>query len=521
MSDTRFMRGHSASGTGGNVAVMTTSPAAVADSSATPPHPPQAADTVSGRAGTIAVVVVLVAAFMDLLDATIVSVAAPAIQTGLHASGSALQWMVAGYTLALGGGLITGGRIGDQYGRRKIFLIGLTGFILASTLCALSGSAGVLIAMRVLQGLAGGLMVPQVFGIIRSSFAPAARAKAFGAYGAVLGLASIAGPLLGGLLVDVNLFGLGWRTIFWVNVPIGVIGLALGAKFLPTSPPESASHRTGLDLIGAALASLTAVLVLLPLVQGRDQGWPWWGFVLLGASPITAALFLGREERLACRGGEPILNPALLRNRAFASGLASSLLFFGAIGPFFLCLSLYLQLGTGRSAWQTGLVMLPYAVGSILTSGIGVALAAKAGRALLITGSLVLAASQLMLWQVVRDGAQPSYWLLALPLFIGGLGLGLAAPILINVILAGIPGRDAGAAGGVLTTVNQIGGAAGVAVLVTLFFSALGQPRAHGASRLEGFSHALATILPWQVGLYIVAALLMLLLPKKAADHQQ
>jgi len=171
------MRGHSASGTGGNVAVMTPSPAAVADSSATPPHPPQAADTVSGRAGTIAVVVVLVAAFMDLLDATIVSVAAPAIQTSLHASGSALQWMVAGYTLALGASLITGGRIGDQYGRRKIFLIGLIGFILASTLCALAGSAGVLIAMRILQGLAGGLMVPQVFGIIRSSFAPAARPR--------------------------------------------------------------------------------------------------------------------------------------------------------------------------------------------------------------------------------------------------------------------------------------------------------------------------------------------------------
>jgi len=390
----------------------------------------------------------------------------------------------------------------------------LTGFIGASALCALAGSAGVLIAMRVLQGLAGGLMVPQVFGIIRSSFAPAARAKAFGAYGAVLGLASVAGPLLGGLLVDADLFGLGWRTIFWVNVPIGVIGLALGAKFLLAARPESAA--ASLDLLGAALASLTAVLVLLPLIQGRDQGWPWWGFALLGCSPITAALFHGREKRLARCGGQPILTPTLLHNRSFASGLASSILFFGAIGPFFLCLSLYLQLGTGRSAWQTGLVILPYALGSILTSGVGVALASKAGRALLITGSLVLAASQLLLWQVVRDGAQPGYWPLALPLFIGGLGLSLTAPILINVILAGVPGRDAGAAGGVLTTVNQIGNAAGIAVLVTLFFAALGRPGAPGSSnRLEGFSHALAAVLPWQVGLYIVAALLMILLAKK------
>jgi len=264
------------------------------------------------------------------------------------------------------------------------------------------------------------------------------------------------------------------------------------------------------------------VLVLLPLIQGRDQGWPWWGFALLGCSPITAALFLSREKRLARRGGQPILTPALLHNRSFASGLASSILFVGAIGPFFLCLSLYLQLGTGRSAWQTGLVILPYALGSIVTSGVGVALAGKAGRALLITGSLVLSASQLLLWQVVRDGAQPGYWLLALPLFIGELGLGLAAPILINVILAGVPGRDAGAAGGVLTTVNQIGNAAGIAILVTLFFAALGRPGAPGSPHpLDGFSHALTTVLPWQVGLYIVAALLMLLLPKKSADHQQ
>ncbi|MFH8350347.1 MFS transporter [Streptomyces sp. NPDC018045] len=495
----------------GGRATATTPTVQTAPQRAPKPEPESQPAPVSGSSAVIALAVVLVASFMELLDATIITVAAPAIAEGLGAGEATLQWTVAGYTLALGAGLITGGRVGDQFGRRRVFLIGLAAFAVTSSACALAPDPAVLVATRVAQGLAGGLMVPQVFGIIRSSFAPAARAKAFGAYGAVLGLASVAGPLLGGVLVDADAFGLGWRTIFWVNVPVAAVGLVLGVRFLPES------HTTGrarLDLPGAALAATAAVSVLLPLVQGHEWGWPWWSFALLALAVPVTVLFLGRERRLVTRGGQPVLDPGLLRVRAFSSGLAASALFFGAIGSFFLLLSLYLQYGTGRSALSAGAVILPYAVGSTLTSGVGVQLAPRIGRLLLVTGSLVLAASQLLLLLVVRGGAEPSYWHLAWPLFIGGLGLGLTSPSLVNVVLAGVPARDAGAAGGVLTTVGQIGNAIGVAVLGVGFFSTLDETSAAGAPPLTAYGDALSSVLPWQITFYVVAAALMLLLPR-------
>lgn len=441
--------------------------------------------------------VVLFASFMDLLDGTIVMVAAPAIAADLAATEAQLQWMVAGYALALGSGLITGGRLGDDHGRRKVFLASLAAFAVASVACALAVGPEMLIGTRVLQGLAGGLMVPQVFGIIRSSFEPARMARALGAFGAVQGLAAVAGPLLGGFLVDADLFGLGWRAIFWVNVPIAAVALALGLRVLPESTRQ---HRVALDAVGALLAGAAVFLVLVALVQGREWGWPWWGHAMLGAGVLLLVGFLRHERAVVRRGGQPVLDPALLRVRSFAAGLLVSLFFFGAIAALFLTLSVHLQAASGRSAWETGLVMLPYAIGSIVTSGIGVALAARAGRALLVGGSLLLAASQALLWVLVRDGGDPGYWPLATALFIGGLGLGLAVPILVNVVLAGVPGEDAGAAGGVLTTVNQIGGAAGIAVIGTVFFAG------------SGF----ATVVLIELALYLLAAALMLLLPRTA-----
>lgn len=475
--------------------------------------PRATSSTVTGGRAQVALLVVLFASFMDLLDATIVTVAAPSVAAELPATQSQLQWILAAYPLALGSGLITGGRIGDEFGRRRVFLASLVAFALTSAACALAPSAGMLIAMRAVQGLAGGVMVPQVFGIIRSSFAPASMARAFGAFGAVQGLASVAGPLLGGALVAADLWDLAWRTIFWVNVPVGAVALVLGIRVLPES---SAPRRARLDLAGAALSALAIALILLPLVQGRDWGWPWWGWLLLAAGGGLLAGFGWHEHALAARGGAPVLPPALLRTRSFTAGLAAAVLFFGALGSFFLVLSLYLQAGTGRSAWQTGLVILPYAIGSIVTSGVGVRLAARAGRSLLVTGSLLLAASQAVLWALVRDGGSPGYWPLGAALLLGGLGLGLAAPILVNVVLAGVPGRHAGAAGGALSTVNQIGGATGVAVLGTVFFAALAPAR----SAAETFGDALATVLPIQMAVYLVAALLMLALPGRAGTHR-
>lgn len=497
------------SATGVSVIVMTSSPSPQAG-------PP--AGVLTNRATVTVPLVVLLASFMDLLDATIVVVAGPAIAGDLGASSAQLQWVIAGYVLALGAGLITGGRIGDQYGRRLVFLWSLAAFGLTSAACAVAVDPEMLIATRVAQGLAAGLMVPQVFGIIRSSFDPAGMAKAFGAYGAVQGLAAVAGPLLGGLLVDADLFGVGWRAIFWVNVPIAGVALLLGTRVLP----ESKDQRSGtLDLVGAAMSALAVLLLLLPLVQGREWGWPWWGFALMAAGVLILGGFVRYEALLTWRGGRPILDPALFRVRNFVAGLSVSLVFFGAIGAFFLTLSLYLQLGAGRSAWETGLVILPYAIGSIITSGLGVAFASRMGRSMLLAGALALAVSQLLVWLMVRGGQDPGYWPLALALFVGGLGLGLTAPILVNVILAGVPVQDAGAAGGVLSTVNQVGGAAGIAVLGTVFFTVLdntnGDP-AGQSTALHSFSEAFASVLPIGVALYVLAALLMLLLPRTAAS---
>jgi EmrB/QacA subfamily drug resistance transporter len=472
---------------------------------------------IAGAGAGMALLVVLFGSFMDLLDATIVTVAAPAIAQDLGASDTQIQWTIAAYVLALGAALITGGRLGDQFGRKRLFMIGLAGFMVTSACCALAADPGMLIGMRAAQGLAAGIMVPQVFGIIRASFAPAERAKAFGAYGAVQGLASVAGPLLGGLLVDANLFDLGWRTIFWINVPVSILALVIGAAVLPESRSASTAR---LDLVGVLLAASGILLLLLPIIQTETSGWTPASYAFLAAGIIVLAVFLTYERRLARRGKEPIFDPALLRIRAFTIGLSASVLFFGGIGSFFLTVSVYLQNGTDRSAWETGLVILPYALGSIITSGLGVALAAKAGRALLIIGSLTIAASQVVLWALVKDGNDPEYWPLALALLIGGLGLGLAAPILVNVVLAGVPGRNAGAAGGVLSTVNQIGGAVGIAVLGTMFFTAVTES-ADGAPILADYSHALSIVLVVSAVLYAATALVMLALPKAAAAHTE
>ncbi|MDN5726550.1 MAG: MFS transporter [Propionibacteriales bacterium] len=475
---------------------------------------PASTTTVAPPARTpIALVgVILVASFMDLLDVTIVAVAAPDIQTSLNATPTQLQWMIAAYALALGAALVTGGRIGDLYGRRRTFLLGLAGFVLASAACALAPTADLLITTRVLQGLMAGLMVAQVFGIIRASLTRQQMGAALGAYGGVQGVAAIAGPLLGGLLVTGNVFDLGWRTIFWVNVPIGLVALAIGRRVIP----ESREPRSGrLDLAGASLLASALVLILLPIVQGQAWGWPVWGWALLAAGLAMLVAFVVFERRVVAAGRQPLFDPRLLRNRAFSSGLVASLAFFGGIASFFLLLSIQLQDGTGRTALATGLITLPYALGSMLTSGVGVALAPRYGRLLLIIGSLTIALSHVVMWQVITRVDSPMWWHLGIPLLIGGLGLGLAAPPLVNVILAGVPAAAAGAAGGALSTVNQVGGAVGVAVLGTMFFTRIAQSPPSSTV----FTDAFATVLPWQAALYLLAAALMTLLPPTSSLH--
>lgn len=451
-------------------------------------------------------VVVLTAVFVDLLDASIVSVALPAIRADLGASEADLQWFVAAYVLGLGAGLITGGRLGDRYGRRRLLLLGMAGFVAFSVACALAATPDVLIVSRALQGLAAAAMVPQVLAIVRSTFDGADLARAFGAYGATVGLASVAGPVLGGLLVDT---AVGWRAIFWINVPIGIAMIFAGRTVVRESRDP---HSRALDLPGGLLGALTVLLVLYPLVQGRELGWPAWLLAAVVAAAVTGTAFLVRQHRVARAGGSPLVDPALLRDRGFVTGLGTAFLFFGGIGAFFLILVIYLQSSTGRSALASGLLLVPFALGSAVTSVLAVRLAPFAGRGRLAAGAGLLAASNLLLLGVIVVVPTPAWWALALPLLLGGIGLGLTAPPLTGVVLAGIDPHRAGVAAGALNTVVQVGTATGVAILGTIFFAAAGP--APGA---QGWRTALVATLPWSALAYAGAAALIALLPPPPA----
>jgi EmrB/QacA subfamily drug resistance transporter len=467
------------------------------------------------RSQIITIAVVMIAAFMDLVDNTSVSLAIPSIAESLKTTNSSIQWIIAGNVLALGVGLIIGGRLGDKYGRKNIFLIGLSGYVLTSILCAAALNDEALLAARVFQGMSGALMIPQIFGIIRASLDHKQQVIAYGVYGGVLSLAAIVGPLLGGILVDWNLFGLGWRTIFLINVPVGIIGFLLGVRNLENTRDDRAQR---IDYVGALLFGAGVFFILYPLVQSSEIGWPVSSFIILALSVPVFLCFQKRSVRLENAHKSPLIPKQLLENKTFLIGLLVSLLFFAGISVFFLLLSLYLIDGTSRSTWQASLVILPYAIGSIITSGIGVQFANKAGRKLLVGGSIMIALSMAWLWLNIYHGNNTSYWELSLPMFIGGLGIGLTSPILINVILSGVNVQQSGTASGVLNTITQIGAATGVAVLATFFFSVLQTSFIVGQNNLAAYSSAFVAVLPWLAVLYTLVGALMFYLPANARD---
>jgi EmrB/QacA subfamily drug resistance transporter len=419
----------------------------------------------------VALAVVLTAAFMQLVDISIVNVAIPSIQRDLDASYSQVQWVLAGYQLAFAVTLITGGRLGDIFGRRRLFLLGMAGFTLASALCGLAQSPGMLIGSRVVQGLAGALMFPQVFSVIQVTFPPRERGTAFGMVGATIGLATIMGPLVGGLLIQGDLLGLDWRPIFLVNVPVGLTAMALAVRYLPES---RAPRALRLDLVGVAIVTTGLLLLVYPLVQGRDLDWPLWTFVSMAAAVPVLAAFAAYERRKKAADGSPLVELDLFRERAFVVGLPVAAIFFMGVGAFFLTFTLYLQIGLGFTALHAGLTTIPFAVGSASASAASVRLAPRLGRRILSVGSLLLAAGMVaVIWTINRYGIQVHSWQLLPALLACGLGMGSVVAPLVNIVLAGIQGQNAGSASGVLTTVQQIGGAVGVAVIGVIFFGLL------------------------------------------------
>lgn len=435
---------------------------------------------------------VFLAAFLDLTDNTSVSVAFPSIAGSLGASHAVLQWVSIGNTLALGAGLALGGQLGDQYGRRKMFLIGVAGYIVTTVLCAVAPTGMALAIFRFIQGLVGSLMIPQIFGIIKASVPEAKQPAVFGMYGIVLSLAAIAGPLLGGVLVSWNAFHLSWRLVFFFNVPIAVVAFVLGYLYIPES---LASVRQGINVLGAIVVAVATTLVLLPLSLMSTSGWPAWGFpALVLAAALYAFLYVSGMRKLRDQN---------VHLRQFSLGMAASLLFFSVVGALFIILSLYVAQTSQRSAWGIALVMLPYAVGSVLTSGVSTAAEARHGRALCVLGAALSAGFTAAFAGLLHINPQPAYWQYAVVLLIGGMGVGLCAPILINLILSAVPHDLAGSASGLLNTCSQIGAAAGIAVFMTWYFD--------GAD-----SSSFISALIGMTVVYALSAVLSALLPKAA-----
>jgi EmrB/QacA subfamily drug resistance transporter len=410
--------------------------------------------------------VVLAANLMDLLDATIVNVAGPSIHRNLGGGASTLQWLSAGYTLAFAVLLIAGARLGDIFGRRRLFLIGSAGFTLFSTACAVAPSIGVLIAFRVLQGAFGALMIPQGFGLAKQVFTDDAEfTKVMGFFGPATGVAMLAAPILAGALVDANLWGTGWRLVFLINVPIGVVTFVLAVRSLP----RGASHpNVKLDVGGVWLVGLALVAIIYPLIEGRSDGWPGWCFALLAVGALLLFIFLRYERR---RGHNALIEPTLLRNRTYLSGVAVALALFGAFGGLVLCVSLFGQLGEGWSPIHAGVTLTPMVLGMILGMLASLALVGRLGRHVLHIGIVLIAVGAMWLALILTNARSASSWDLVPSLVFVGAGVGASIGQLFQFILSSVSMEEVGSASGVLEAVQQLSTALGVAVLGTIFFS--------------------------------------------------
>ncbi|MFI1255745.1 MFS transporter [Streptomyces netropsis] len=467
----------------------------------------------------LALAVVMTASFMDLVDVTIVNIAMPSIKRDIDASFSALQWLSEGYALAFAIGLITGGRLGDIYGRKKVFLLGMGGFTVASMLCGVAADPQMLVASRVLQGAMGALMVPQVLSIVHVTFPAHERGKVFGMFGAIMGLGAVSGPLLGALLTQWNLFGLEWRPIFLINVPVGIAGLLLGRHFITESKAPKALR---LDLVGVALASVALLMLLYPLTQGREHDWPLWGFVSMAGSVPMLAAFIAYERYKTRKDGSPLVELSLFKVKSFAAGIGVQLTFGVASGIFFLIWTLYMQLGLGWSALRSGLTGIPFSLAISVAAGMSVQkLVPKYGRKVLQAGALVMAAGVLTyIWEADRYGADIESWQMALPLAVMGLGMGLIVAPITDAVLSEVPRAHAGSASGLINTVQQLGNAIGLGLVSVAFFGVVddADPRRETPSDIFGgaFTHAMW----WVAGGLLAVFALMFLLPKRSKHHE-
>ncbi|MFI8828383.1 MFS transporter [Streptomyces sp. NPDC053431] len=440
--------------------------------------------------------VVLFAAVLDLLDATITNIAAPTIAADLHGGETLVQWLGASYALSMGVLLVVGGRLGDKYGRRRLFLIGLTGFTLASVACGLAFDPASAICFRLLQGAFGALVVPQGFGILGAVFPPREIGKAFGVFAPCLGLSAIGGPVLAGVLVD----AFGWRSMFLVNIALGGLALVLAVRILPR---DTGDRAVTLDGPGAALLAATTLGALHGLIDGAAHGWTRGPVLSLAAGAACFALFCLRQRRAAA----PLVEPTLLRNRGFTSGLVLGLVFYAAVAGLLFVLSLYLQDGLRRTPTGASLGLAPVAAGIVVASIAAHRLTARLGRTLILVGLLLTLTGTLALLALVL-ATSPTAWTLLAPVFVTGLGLGTCFGTVYEVTLGDVSPEESGSASGSLSAVSQLANSIGAAAVTTVYFRGPGT-----AADAAGRSLALVA------AAVLVCCALVRLLPRVARTH--
>jgi MFS family permease len=457
----------------------------------------------TGALRWVALVVLLAGGFMPPLDFFIVNVALSSIHQSLGATPAELQLVISGYACGYGVFLITGGRLGDLYGRKRCFLIGMAGFSLASLGCGIAASPSHLVIARILQGSAAALLLPQVLGSIRALF-PNERelARAMSAYGIMMGMAAVVGQFSGGALIQWNLADLGWRIIFLLTVPVCVVTLILGWKVVPET---GGGRNVHLDLGGAALISLTLAAIVVPLSEGREQGWPGWVFAALGCVPFLTAAFVWYEARLSQRGGMPLVDLALLRIPSFRRGVLVAALFFFTTS-FYLLFGLYQQEGRGMAPLDVGLTIVPYGVGLFIGPLISAPLERLRPR-LLSIGMAIQVTFYTSVGLLVALGITGIT--LTAAVFLAGLGQGVAFPRLFATVLGDVPAAQAGVAAGITNSAMQIGAAISVAAIGSLFFVVLG-----AATGERAYAHAFS-IAQWTATAGLFLATLIALPPRR------
>lgn len=467
------------------------------------------------RGRGIALAVLIVGVAMAMIDTTIVNVALPTIRTSIDASEATLSWIISGYALAYGLALIPAGRVGDRIGHKWVFIVGVGLFTLASLACGLAQDDLQLIVARVVQGLAGGIFFPAVTALIQLMYRPHERGKAFAVMGATIGFSTALGPIIGGLLIQALGEAEGWRSIFFVNIPIGVVVTIAALVLLPKIRVEQA--RQGADLLGLALLSAALVAILVPLIQGEDAGWPLWTYLSIAAGVVLIVLFALWELSVARRGGNPIVPPHLFSHASFSGGVILALVYFAAFTSIFFTISILWQAGLGHTALESGLVSVPFAIGSILGAAFSNRLAERLGRTVLVIGTALVASGLVALWLILWTvpTAELTNWELLGPLLVAGIGSGLFIAPNAQFIVATVDRSEAGAASGVIGTMQRIGSAIGIAVIGSVLFGNLVINGPHDVA--PGFGHAATLAMAVSAAFAVAAFALVFTLPRRVS----